>query len=293
MNKVNSSIQKDFQLIIAFSEIKLNFTTMKKIILALLLIPFTNQLKAQTELINIDFQSGIPTDFTLVDNDGNTPYSSLSEFTGAWINYDDPDSLTNNVAASTSYFTVADSADRWLITPALQLGAFGNFVSWKAKSHDPSFPDDYMVLLSTTGTNIADFIDTLGNIEEENFEWTKREVNLSTKGYNSQQVFIAIVIRSLEGFKLYVDDIIVRKDDPLTIIEKEQLNFNLYPNPFQNVLTIQTEEEISLVRLFDLKGRVLIEKNTTTLNLEHLEKGYYFIQITSGTKIATRKVLKL
>jgi hypothetical protein len=40
---------------------------MKKIMLALLLIPFSSELTAQIELINIDFQSGIPSNFTIVD----------------------------------------------------------------------------------------------------------------------------------------------------------------------------------------------------------------------------------
>jgi hypothetical protein len=266
---------------------------MKKIILAFLLIPFSNQIFAQTDLLSVDFQSGIPSNFTLVDNDGNTPNSALSEFINPWIVYDDPDSLNNKVAASTSFFTVEDSADRWLITPPIQLGAFGNFLNWKAKSHDPSFPDDYFVLLSTTGTNLSDFIDTLGAIEQENFEWTSREVNLSTQGYNNQQVYIAFVIRTFDGFKLYLDDLKVRKEDPVNVFENELFSVNLFPNPFQTELIIQTDEVIDFIRVFDTKGSLLLESKSTSLDLAHLDKGNYFVQISSGSKFVTRKVVKL
>lgn len=265
---------------------------MKKLILALLLIPFPSGLKAQIELLNIDFQSGIPTNFTIVDADANTPDAQVSEFTSAWIAYDDPDSTTNKVAASTSFFSVEDTASRWLITPALQLGTFGNYVSWNAKSHDPSFPDDYYVFISTTGTQQSDFLDTVGYVEEENFEWTNREVNLSLEGFNSQQIYIAFVNRTYNGFKLYIDDINVRKEDPVSVSELEGLLFKVYPNPFQSQLTIKSEGEIDVIRLFSVSGILLLETRDQQIDLTHFEKGYYFIQVTSGAKIATKKVLK-
>lgn len=265
---------------------------MKKIVLALLLIPFTSELTAQIQLINIDFQSGIPSNFTLLDADQNTPNVAVSEFTSPWISYDDPDSLTNKVAASTSYFTVEDTASRWLITPALQLGAFGNYISWNAKSHDPSFPDDYYVFVSTTGTQISDFTDTIGFIEQENFEWTNRAVNLSLNGFNSQQIYVAFVNRTYDGFKLYIDDIIVRKEDPVSVSELSSFTFNVYPNPFQDQLTIQTDEPIEFIRVFSVNGTLLMETKEKSLNLAHFEKGNYFVQISNGEKIATKKILK-
>jgi hypothetical protein len=265
---------------------------MKKIILALLLISFTSELSAQIELLNIDFQSGIPSNFTLLDADQNIPNSQVSEFTSPWISYTDPDSSANKVAASTSFFTTEDTASRWLITPALQLGAFGNFISWNAKSHDPSFPDDYYVFVSTTGNQISDFVDTIGYIEEENFEWTNREVNLSLKGFNSQQIYVAFVNRTYDGFKLYLDDIIVRKEDPVSVSELTNLSFKVVPNPFQDQLSIQTDEPIDFIRVFSINGTLLLETIDKNLNLEQFKNGYYFVQISNGAQIATQKVLK-
>ena len=94
----------------------------------------------------------------------------ISEFTSAWITTIDPIDSTDTIAASTSYFSPAGTASRWLITPQLSLGAFGNYINWNARSHDPSFPDDYLVLVSTTDSQITSFTDTIGNINEEDLD---------------------------------------------------------------------------------------------------------------------------
>ena len=90
---------------------------------------------AQTEVYNEDFQSGIPVDFTIVDNDGLTPDASVAEYTDAWIHLVDPDDTaqTDSVMGSTSYFSPTGQADRWMITPAITLGSFGNTLFWERK----------------------------------------------------------------------------------------------------------------------------------------------------------------
>ncbi len=178
---------------------------MKKI-LSIVLALFGLNVQAQTTILSTDFQQGIPANYSMVDNDGFTVNAAVSEFTATWISLPDPENPTDTVAATTSYFESADTASRWLITPPVSLGAFGNYISWNAKSHDPSFPDDYLVLISTTGTNLSDFTDTLGYVEQENFEWTNREVNLGSQGYVNQTVYFAFVDVTYDGFILYLDD---------------------------------------------------------------------------------------
>jgi len=273
-------------------KIKVNFAPMKKKILLNVFVLLSCITYAQITILNTDFQEGIPSNFTLVDNDSNTPNTQVSEFTAAWISYNDPDSTENLVAASTSFFTPFDTASRWLITPALQLGAFGNYLSWNAKSHDPSFPDDYLVLVSTTGTEISNFTDTIGFVEEENFEWTNRSVNLSAEGYNNQTIYVAFVNITFDGFKLYIDDINATKEDPVGLNELTELETLIYPNPFRSELNIQSKEAFSKIQLFDLQGKILVETSESKLNLEQLENGYYFVKVTARSKSSTKTVLK-
>ena len=165
---------------------------------------------SQNILLSTDFQQGIPSAYSIVNSDNFTPDASMTDFLGqnAWIVLPDPENPSDTVAAATSFFETADSADRWLITPPLALASFGNFLSWNAKSHDPSFPDDYLVLVSTTDNQLASFTDTIGNIEQENFEWTNREVNLSTSGYNDSTIYVAFVLRTFDGFKLCIESLL-------------------------------------------------------------------------------------
>jgi hypothetical protein len=210
----------------------------------------------------------------------------------AWISLEDPDSTLNLVAASTSFFETADSADRWLISPQISLSSFGNYLTWKAKSHDPSFPDDYLVLLSTTDDSPSSFTDTIGNVEQENFEWTEREVNLSNLGLNDSLIYIAFVLRTYDGFKLYVDDIQVRGEDASNLIESSVEDFKVYPNPFTDVIQIESDKSVESISINDLNGKKLLETTEKNINLNFLANGYYFVVLKSEKQTFTYRVLK-
>ncbi|MBM3431037.1 MAG: T9SS type A sorting domain-containing protein [Bacteroidetes bacterium] len=250
---------------------------------------------SQITLLSTDFQSGIPSNYTILNNDGNTPFSTMTPFIGqeAWISFQDPDSTLNQVAAATSYFETADSADRWLITPQITLSSFGNYLSWNAKSHDPSFPDDYLVLLSTTDSLTSSFTDTIGSVEQENFEWTSREVNLSNLGLNDSSIYIAFVLRTYDGFKLYVDDILVRGEDLTGLNESSVADFNVYPNPFSDVIQIESNKSFESISIVDLNGKSLLETTEKTIHLNFLQNGYYLIVLKYQNQLFTYKVLKL
>lgn len=249
--------------------------------------------QAQTTILSTDFQQGIPSNYTMVNNDGFTVNANLSQFTSTWIAVQDPENPSDTVAATTSYFETADTASRWLITPPVTLGAFGNYISWNAKSHDPSFPDDYLVLISTTGTNLSDFTDTLGYVEQENFEWTNREVNLGTQGYVNQTVYFAFVDVTYDGFILYVDDIIVRKEDPVGISEISTEKISLYPNPTTDFIQIKGDSPIENVQLFDLKGSLLLQSTESKIDVQSLNKGNYIVRVQTTNGISTHRIIKL
>lgn len=265
---------------------------MKKLIASFLGLLAISQMNAQVNILNTDFQQGIPTNYSIVNNDGNTTDAAVSDFSNAWITVPDPENPSDTVAGSTSFFSPVDTASRWLITPALQLGAFGNYISWNAKSHDPSFPDDYMVMVSTTDNQIASFTDTIGNIEQENFEWTTREVNLSEKGFNAQTIYVAFINVTYNGFKLYLDDIAVHKEDHLGVSEIQNLSVSVYPNPFSNQLTIKCEKAIDEVKIFDLSGKLVATTTQSTFDTESLETGYYLVKIKSGNQTVTKRIVK-
>jgi hypothetical protein len=264
-----------------------------KNLLLFILISFSIGISAQTVIFSTDFQQGMPANYTIVDNDGNTPDPTVAEFTSAWITLVDPENALDTVAASTSFFTALDSASRWMITPPLALGAFGNFIQWNAKSHDPSFPDNYLVLVSSTDNQIASFTDTIGFIEEENFEWTNREVNLFTQGYHDQTIYVAFVNVTLDGFKLYIDDIEVRKEDPVGLQEPDVVLNTVYPNPTTDVIHVSSTEKIEQLELLDLNGLRVLTSSTSFMNVEALPTGIYLVRYTVNGVTKTQRISKI
>ncbi len=259
----------------------------------LFLLLFAAQLHAQTPILSTDFQTGIPSNYTLLNLDAQAPHPQVLEFASGWITTPDPENSADTVAVVSSYFENADTADRWLITPALTLGSFGNFIHWEAKSHDPSYPDDYLVLVSTTTNDTAAFTDTIGSVQEENFEWTFREVNLSTAGYNDSTIYIAFVLRTYDGFKLYLDDIEVRKDDPVGFAEHPTFTFEVYPNPSNDVINIQVSQDFQRLELTSPSGILIRTSEESSMNINDLKPGPYFLTIYSNGQSLTKRIVKI
>ena len=247
---------------------------------------------AQTIIFSENFQNGIPANFTLINNDGNTPALAVAEYINAWISIQDPDNLADTVAASTSFFTPQDTASRWLITPPIALGSFGNYFSWEARSHDPSFPDDYLVLVSTTDNQLASFTDTIGFIIEENFEWSPREVDLSEEGYDNQTIYIAFVNKTYDGFKLYLDDMEARKEDVTGVTINLSNNIFVYPNPSNDKITFSSDYPIENITILSASGSLLLQTTESIVDISHYPVGLYYARIISNKQTSILKIIK-
>jgi hypothetical protein len=258
--------------------------------LSFVVIGFTST--AQTLTYSEDFQNGLPVAYTIVDNDGLAVDQSVADFSDAWIELVDPDNSNDTIVGSTSFFDPEGQADRWLITPSIALGGYGNFLYWDAKSHDASFPDGYMVLASRTDTQLASFTDTLYSINSELADWTWREVDLSEKGLDNETVHLAFVNRTDDGFKLYLDSITVMTEDPVGITEHPYNEVLVYPNPAQN--TVHFNVEVGQVQVYSLNGElVLSEQNVTTIDVSEINSGVYIVATNYNGVITRTRISKL
>ncbi len=247
---------------------------------------------AQVEVYNEDFQAGLPLAYTIVDNDGLTPDAAIVGFDNAWVQLVDPMNSADTIVGSTSFFDPTGQADRWLITPPITIGAYGNILSWEAKSHDPSFPDDYFVLISTTDTQISSFTDTLFSVINELESWQLREVNLSDSGYVNQTVHIAFVNRTVNGFKLYLDDIRMVKEDPVGLTENSITELKIHPNPATNSITIAGFDSLSTVEIYSITGALVQKSTTNKVDVSSLESGRYIVVASDGNIVARTLLVK-
>ena len=73
---------------------------------------------------------------------------------------------------------------------------------------------------------------------------------------------------------------------PLTLSEKEQLELNVYPNPFDNELFFESDE-FKNIKIYNAHGQILLEYdnyNSRKLKLPLLSEGIYFLSINGKNK---------
>ncbi len=109
------------------------------------------------------------------------------------------DETGSNAATAYSYDSSTHSsydANNWLISPAVQLGGV---LMFKASNYS-SYPDSYEVLLSTTGTDVADFTTTLKSMST-----ATGEISIDLSAYSGTG-YIAIHHVSEDMYSLAIDD---------------------------------------------------------------------------------------
>ena len=78
----------------------------------------------------------------------------------------------------------------------------------------------------------------------------------------------------------------------LGIEENNNISFSLYPNPAQDVLYIESYEQIETIKIYSLQGRLVKEVSSTSLDVSQLNTGLYFVQINFEGKTITKKFIK-
>jgi hypothetical protein len=75
-------------------------------------------------------------------------------------------------------------------------------------------------------------------------------------------------------------------------------NFNLFPNPFSTIVTINQMEDNSTLQIFDISGSLVytspLKSTTESINLDFLPKGIYCVNVKNAKfdTIATKKLIK-
>lgn len=187
---------------------------MKKQLLALAVMGSVS-LSAQTWSENFNSTTGtsLPTGWLQNNVDGLTPDPSVASTnlisfgSNAWITNPFPLSFGASYGRSVgslSFYSPTGTSNDWLITPSFTVSP-NAFLEWEAVSQDPNYPETYKVLVSTTGTLVSDFTNTLTTISNENGTWTARSQSLNS--FSGQTIRIAFVNISIDKFIVWLDNI--------------------------------------------------------------------------------------
>lgn len=93
----------------------------------------------------------------------------------------------------------------------------------------------------------------------------------------------------------YIDNISVTKTIDLATFNNRKQSFNVYPNPTNDKIYIDTkEDDITSLELFDAEGRMIPLKNniTTEINISSIASGIYFLKIKSNIGEEIHKIIK-
>lgn len=74
---------------------------------------------------------------------------------------------------------------------------------------------------------------------------------------------------------------------------EKNLEVSLYPNPINDVLNIETKDEILSVNVFALQGQKVLSSKENRINVSELPAGIYLVRIEDvNNNIATKKIIK-
>jgi hypothetical protein len=166
------------------------------------------QNKVNAQIFFEDFEGAIfpPIDWTLIDSDGDSRDWIQSEGSGQLLSENG-----NYHAGSYSWQTGALTPDNWLISPQISIVDPSTVLRFRAGiAWSTGFGELLEVYISTTGTNIGDFIPIWNNRFRNADQGTWFSFTLALSAYAGQNIHIAFRhYDSSDEFWVGVDDVMV------------------------------------------------------------------------------------
>ena len=218
----------------------------------------------------------------------------------------------NSVAAG-----MAGTISNWLISPVINIknGDVIKFYSREGGNFN-TIPDRLEMRLSTAGA--ASVIPSTGGEDLGSFTTLAVSINptLVTGVYPVTWTLYTYTVTGIPtatdckiAFRYYVTNggptgangnVIgldaVAVDRPLSTDTFFKNNFSVYPNPAGNVININSisNTAINKIEISDAQGRLVktINESTSSININELNSGVYFLKITTAQGIGTTKIIK-
>lgn len=96
----------------------------------------------------------------------------------------------------------------------------------------------------------------------------------------------------------HIDDVVQYNGDitQASINDLSENSFNVYPNPVQDLLNIQSSETVDNIQVYDVLGKLVMEVApnavSPTVNMSQLTSGAYFVRVSINGTAKTVKVIK-
>ncbi len=153
------------------------------------------------------FESGIPATWTVINGgDANT-----------WVHFTTPTVFVISGTGSAVITYSATAHDDYLITPAITVTAGVNDrFSFKARSFDPLYPEEFDLVVSTTTPTAGAFTTTLATIAPDSNLTTATDYSFDLSAFVGQTIYIGMYSTTTDMWRISVDDV-VNDTPPLTV----------------------------------------------------------------------------
>ncbi len=215
-----------------------------------------------------------------VDNDGS--HWSVVNYAGDMMWY-------HNGA---SYFQGEPDANDWLFSSCFDFEEGSYTIKFEYAVYDSptaSFAI-YFGTEKTTDINALTLIEDLTLIDNVEFAQLERAITIPQAG----TYYFAFYAYEVNYF-LFIDDFEVIRGDVVGISDKENISNSvlLYPNPANNMITLQSSDDISQVQIFDIFGKNIANYDangiTVDLSVKNMAVGMYVAKIMTENGVVVKK----
>lgn len=178
------------------------------------------------------------------------------------------------------------TTESYLITETSQLHFF------HCQSDMVYFEENFGVIVSEDGINFLVIWSKRYKEPYPDGQWGEEFVDLSEfAGKNMYIEFLHYECSGATANGIRIDNV------ELTSVEsvaENEISFNVYPNPVENQLLIETEKEITNITIFTVNGVMMYEGkyNEGGIDISGLNAGVYFVKVAIDNHEIIEKIIK-
>jgi len=243
--------------------------------------------------VPIDFETsgnGADWTWTVFENDTNPPLEIIAN----------PDPTGLNTSATVAKFTALQTGQPFVGCESLHGADIGSFTVDSSSSTIRILV--WKSVISDVGIKLVRADNwSLGEIKIANTlvnEWEQLEFDFSAHiGNTYDQIVIFPDFNAREADNIiYFDEVYGDVAMSTSTTALEQIDLKLFPNPANDLLSIQANESIDDFAIYALTGSLLIyEENTSelsTIDIASLPQGMYLLKATSGDLSTVKRFVK-
>lgn len=136
---------------------------------------------------------------------------------------------------------------------------------------------------TTDGTNASHMVTTAAGTGIA----SESPVNLNWVGVTS------FTVTSASNASPLFDHLSVSPSTSLSVSEDNTFQkAKVYPNPVENILTIKNVSDLKSITVYNNLGQLVLQSKKKQLDVSHLSKGMYFLQINTSDGTETIRIIK-